>query len=105
MKTAAGAALVFAKQGVAALDAAGGRANAVDWEKVEADTTTEAEVDLGFSTVETLAAVLEHSPKYAGVDPAEVAEVLAEVAELERREASPDDFSPRPKKRFGPAPR
>ena len=104
-RKAAGAALVFARRGVRAIEEAAGRWRSVDWGKVEQETVREAVAEHGRSMSETVGALLDHSPGHAGTSREQAAEILAEVA---RREASqPQRHRQRaePTRDYGPAPR
>lgn len=84
-KKAAGAALVFARRGCAALDAAAGRWRSVDWGLVERDTVKEAVTERGRSMGETVRALLDHSPGHAGTTAEQAAEILEQVSTREIR--------------------
>lgn len=93
-RKAAGAALVFARWGLAAIDAAAGRWRLVDWGMVERETVRDAVSEQGLSMTETVKVLLEHSPGHAATSSEQASRILAEVADREARESV--DTSPRP---------
>jgi hypothetical protein len=99
-KRAAGAVQVFARRGVAAIEEAAGRWRAVDGGQGERATVREAVHGQGETMVDTVRALLEHSPGHAGTTPEQAAEILRQVAEREpspqRRQDRSRDYEPEP---------
>lgn len=85
-KRAAGAALIFARRGVTAIEAAAGRSRSVDWLEVEQETVTEA-TQRGRGMVETFRALLEHSPGRAGTTEEQATEILERAAKDDAEKA------------------
>lgn len=101
-RKAAGAALLFARRGVAALEEVAGRWRAVDWGQVERETVREAVNDHGRGMVETVKALIEHSPGHAGTTSAQAAEILAEVEHREAQQPARPRRSRKAEPEFGP---
>jgi hypothetical protein len=104
-RKAAGAALVFARRGVRAIEEAAGRWRAVDWGKVEQETVREAVTEHGRSMAETVGALLDHSPGHAGTSREQAAEILAEVARREASQPQRQRQRQESARDYGPAPR
>ena len=104
-RKAAGAALVFARRGVRAIEEAAGRWRSVDWGKVEQETVREAVAEHGRSMSETVGALLDHSPGHAGTSREQAADILAEVARREASQPQRQRQRPESTRDYGPAPR
>lgn len=102
-RKAAGAALVFARRGVRAIEQAAGRWRSVDWGQIERETVREAVADQGRSMAETVKVLLDHSPGHAATSREQAADILAEVEQRESRQPA----APRrtePARDYGPTP-
>lgn len=67
-RTAAGAVLTLAKRGMAALDGAGGKIDAVDWDKVETLAIAESVREHRQKPEEVYSAMMKHSPASADAE-------------------------------------